>query len=115
MNLLKKFSADENGFIVSTEMVLIGTIAVLGLIAGMVEIRDQVVQELGDFSQAVAQLDQSYRYNAVTTESSGDATADTTGGGIFTDSVDAQAAANVDAGGISVNSSALEEGGTATP
>ncbi|MCA9089701.1 MAG: hypothetical protein KDA90_13835 [Planctomycetaceae bacterium] len=108
-SLLKRFAKDENGFIISTELVLIGTIAVLGLIAGLVEVRDQVVQELGDFSQAVAQLDQSYRYNAVTTEASGDAQADTTGGGIFTDSVDAQATTNADAGGISVNGSAVSE------
>ena len=99
--MFKLFAKEENGFIISTEMILIATIAVLGLIAGIVEVRDQVVQELGDVSQAVAQLDQSYNYNGVAT---GDqAGADETDGGAFDDGQDAQANNNADAGGISVN------------
>jgi len=107
--MFKLFAKEENGFIISTEMILIATIAVLGLLAGIVEVRDQVVQELGDFSQAVAQLDQSYEYNGVTTEETGDDEADFTGSGVFVDASDAQAAVGIDAGGISVNTSPAAE------
>ena len=100
---MKKFIRNEDGFLISTELVLIATIAVLGLLAGIVEVRDQVVQELGDFSQAVAQLDQTYVYNGVYTEFSVDNESDYTRGGDYQDSEDEQANINADAGGISVN------------
>ena len=101
--MFKLFAKEENGFIISTEMILIATIAVLGLIAGIVEVRDQVVQELGDVSQAVAQLDQSYNYNGVITADTEAGGTDETDGGAFDDGQDAQANNNADAGGISVN------------
>ena len=109
---MKKFIRNEDGFLISTELVLIATIAVLGLLAGIVEVRDQVFQELGDFSQAVAQLDQTYVYNGVYTEFSRDAESDFTRGGDYRDSEDAQAIVNADAGGISVNGASDPEPST---
>lgn len=56
---------DEAGFIVSIELILIATIAVIGLIAGMASVRDAVVSELSDVAGAVQDLNQSYTFNGV--------------------------------------------------
>ena len=65
-SMFRNFVRSEEGFILSTEAVLIGTITVLGLIVGLAEIRNAVVQELGDYSQAVANLNQDFTYTSVT-------------------------------------------------
>lgn len=76
-NLMKTFIVDEAGVIVSTEIILVVLLLVLGLIAGMASLRDQVAQELGDLGEAINALDASYEfvapvYNAEgTTEGSG--------------------------------------------
>ena len=57
---------DDQGFIVSAELVLIATILVIGVLVGLTTMRDQVVQELGDMASAVGALNQSYSFGAVT-------------------------------------------------
>ena len=61
----KKLWNDDAGFIVSIELVLIATIAVIGLIAGLTAVRDGVVSELSDVAGSVQDLTQSYSYNGV--------------------------------------------------
>lgn len=56
---------DETGAIISTELVLIAVVAVLGLMAGFVSMRDAVVSELSDVSGATDDLNQSYSYNGI--------------------------------------------------
>lgn len=51
---------DESGVILSAEIVLIGTILILGMIVGLVELQCAVVAELSDLSSAFGNLDQSY-------------------------------------------------------
>jgi hypothetical protein len=63
---MMKLWNDEAGFIVSAELVLIATILVLGMIVGLVSIRDQVVQELGDIAYAFATINQSYSFSGIT-------------------------------------------------
>ena len=58
---------DESGVILSAEIVLIGTILVLGMIVGLVELQCAVVAELSDLSSAVGNLDQSYRTSGFST------------------------------------------------
>jgi Flp pilus assembly pilin Flp len=58
--MLKKLWNDESGFIVSAELVLIATIAVIGLIVGLSTVRDAVTSELADVAQAINDIDQSY-------------------------------------------------------
>ncbi len=60
--MLKAMWNDENGAIVSIEMVLIITIAVLALIVGWSEVAVAVNSELDDISNAVGKFDQSYFY-----------------------------------------------------
>ena len=60
--MLKKFIQDEAGFIVSTELILITVILVIGLIVGQATLRDQVVTEIADTADAVSSLDQTYTF-----------------------------------------------------
>lgn len=67
---MKKFAMrlwrDEAGFVVSTELILIATIVVIGLITGLTTVRDAVVHELADVADAVSEIDQSYSWGAIT-------------------------------------------------
>ena len=56
---------DEAGFIVSIELILIATIAVIGLITGLTAVRDAVVSELSDVAGAVQDLNQCYTFMGV--------------------------------------------------
>lgn len=60
LNNLKNLMNDENGFVVSAELILISTIAVLGLLVGMAEVRQAVVEELEDVASAIGSLNQGY-------------------------------------------------------
>jgi len=55
----------EAGFIVSAELVLIATILVIGMIVGMVAIRDATVAEMGDVAEAIGAIDQSYSFEGI--------------------------------------------------
>ena len=66
MNVWKRLCNDETGFVVSTELILSATVLVIGMLAGLVSIRDQVVQELADVAAAVSDIDQSYNYTGAT-------------------------------------------------
>lgn len=57
---MKSIWNDENGVILSAELVLVGTILVLGVIVGMVELQCAVVAELSDLGDAIGNMDQSY-------------------------------------------------------
>jgi hypothetical protein len=47
-------------------MTLVASVLVLGLTAGVVTVRDQMVQELADTATAISSLNQSYSFSAVT-------------------------------------------------
>ena len=51
--MLNRFWKDERGVILSVEIVLLGTILVLGMIVGLVEVQSAVVAELGDLGDAL--------------------------------------------------------------
>lgn len=60
MQVLKQLRADDAGFVLSIEMILVSTIAVLGLMAGVSAIRDAMLSELSDVAGAVQDLNQSW-------------------------------------------------------
>ena len=64
-NVVKKLWQCELGFVVSNELVLMSAIIVIGLIVGMVAVRDQVVQEFGDASVGIGALNQSFSFAGV--------------------------------------------------
>jgi len=63
---MKQLWKDEAAFVVSADLVLVSCILVLGMMVGLVSLRDQVVQELADVGAAIAVLQQSYSWSAVT-------------------------------------------------
>lgn len=65
MNALNQLLNDEAGFIVSAELVLVSTIAVLGLIVGLSEVALNVNNELEDVGSAFNCIQQSYQVDGV--------------------------------------------------
>ena len=47
---------DENGFVVSSELILIATILVIAMVVGLQTVRDAVLQELGDVANAIGNV-----------------------------------------------------------
>lgn len=83
MKLFHRLWTDEAGFVISAELVLVATLLVIGMIVGLTELRNQVVQELADLGQAIGQLSQGYTFNGVTKSDVG-----STDGSAYTDVID---------------------------
>lgn len=64
-NLIRRFSICEQGSIASAELVLLGTIICIGLLAGLTTWRDQMSLELADAADAISELDHSYTYSGI--------------------------------------------------
>ena len=62
---LKSLWNDQNGFVVSAELVLVMTIGVLAMLVGLHAVSKSVVQELNDVASAFGAIDQSYCYNGL--------------------------------------------------
>ncbi len=60
MNVLAQLHHDENGFIVSAELVLVATIVVIGMVVGLAEVSNGVIEELEDVGSAIGSINQSY-------------------------------------------------------
>ncbi len=65
LQLVKKFWCDEAGFLVSLELILAALLLVIGLVAGLQVLRDEVVQELTDTAQAIGAINQSFQIAGV--------------------------------------------------
>ena len=59
-NLISQLWNDEAGFVISAELVLVATIAVLALIVGLSEVSSAVNHELEDVASAFGSLNQSF-------------------------------------------------------
>ncbi|MFM7057689.1 MAG: hypothetical protein ACKO2P_12290 [Planctomycetota bacterium] len=81
---LSRFLQQDAGFVLSSEALLMGTTAILGLLVGLVSVRDSLVEEFEDFSEAIGFLNQSYSYTGV----SGNGNDASTQGGLFEDSLE---------------------------
>lgn len=68
--MLRKLLNDEAGFLVSAELVLIFTLVFCGVAVGTAMVRDSLVAELGDVSEAIGALNQSYNFNSLTADNS---------------------------------------------
>ena len=69
--MLRNFSKlidDEQGFVISAELVLVMTIAVLGMVVGLTAVRDSITHELNDISHAFGAVNQSYNVNGLKKE-----------------------------------------------
>ncbi len=66
MTMWQRLWQDETGVVNSVDLILMGTILVLGVIVGLVSLRNQIVQELSDTANAIGALNQGYSYSART-------------------------------------------------
>lgn len=64
--MFTKLWTEEAGFIVSAELVLVSTIAVLALVVGLSEIANGLNQELEDVGSAFGSVNQTYNYRGMT-------------------------------------------------
>ena len=91
---------EEAGFVVSAELILISTIAVLAMVVGLSEIAYGVSQELEDTASAFGAVNQSFRYTGLAGHAGSSA------GSAFGDQVDF-----CDAAGDLVGTLPIAEGG----
>ena len=84
MKQTSQLGRKQGGFIVSAELALITTIVVIGLIVGLVAVRDAMVGELHDLAESVGELNQYYTYAGLTDAGNGS----TTQGSFFRDQGD---------------------------
>lgn len=82
MYFMTRLWNDEAGFLISTELMLVATILVIAMIVGMTEIRNAIIQELGDIAGSIGNINQSYSFSGVTGHAS------TIAGSIRTDARD---------------------------
>jgi len=66
--LIKCLWQDEHGVILSTEIVIVGSVLVVGLITGMATLQEAVNGELKDLAGAIGSLDQSYSFTGQETD-----------------------------------------------
>lgn len=87
--MLTRFVNDEAGFIISSELVLVATLLVIGLIVGLSEIQHAVNAELNDVADAIGSLNQSYCFSGFSKKSNlGRGIKAYTRGSIFYDAMD---------------------------
>ncbi|MDY0168229.1 MAG: hypothetical protein RBS80_16895 [Thermoguttaceae bacterium] len=88
--MLHRLWKDDAGFVVSTELVLVATILVIGMVVGLATVRNAVVQELADVATAIGSINQSYTYTGVEGRINEDTDEPTsaTAGSSFTDQLD---------------------------
>ena len=60
--LMQKLWSDDHGALIATEWVFVATILILGIITGLVAVRQAVISELTEFANAVMALSQSYSF-----------------------------------------------------
>lgn len=56
---------DQDGAILSAEVVVVASVLVIGVIVGLSAVRDAVVSELADVAQAIGNLNQSYSLGGI--------------------------------------------------
>jgi Flp pilus assembly pilin Flp len=82
MSLLARLWRDDCGALIATEWVFVATILVLGIITGLVAVRQAVINELDEFANAVLSLNQSFSFSGQSNCQS------STAGSAFVDSAD---------------------------
>lgn len=90
MKLLKTVNSNtkkQAGFVQTTELILLATTMVAGLVIGLATLRDSVTAELEDVAEAIGALDQSYAFDGMINAQN---TAEVSGSG-FIDAVDVNA------------------------
>jgi Flp pilus assembly pilin Flp len=89
-NMMRKLWSDDQGALIATEYLFVGTILVIGVVVGLANLRDAVNAELTELGNAILALSQGYTISGVSGSASitdGSAASDTPGtltGPVFT-------------------------------
>ena len=86
--MLMKLWNDDCGAIISAELILVLTIAVLALVVGLSELAVAVNTELNDLSNAFGELQQDYKFAGFGSDSCGNKVKNAVAGTTFTDAQD---------------------------
>lgn len=86
--MMRNLLDDENGFLISAELVLIFTLVFCAVAVGVSVVRDSLAQELGDVAEAIGALDQSYNYRGIRADLEGAGTHAVCSGSGFNDEED---------------------------
>ena len=81
MRQMLKLWNDDCGALIATEWVFVLTILVLGIITGLVAVRQALISELTETAQAIMALNQSYSFSGQTnceSSTAGSSASDTT-------------------------------------
>ncbi len=65
---MRKLFNEDAGFVVSAELVLVMTIAVLGMVVGLTAVRDSMSQEMVDLSDAFGGVNQTHNVVGISKE-----------------------------------------------
>ena len=84
--MFRKLVNDESGVVISAELVLVLTIAVISMVVGLSEVTLAVNTELNDISNAIGSLSQSYALTAF--HDTSPKTVSNYGGSLFVDGHD---------------------------
>lgn len=98
---IQKNNKKNGGFVVTAELLLVTTILTLGIITGMVKLRDQAVAELSDAGSAIGSINQSYSVQGTNWTNDAAEIANVSGFG-YDDSVDDGGAGEVGGDGYTV-------------
>ena len=124
VDFARKVWAEEEGFIVSAELIFIVTILVIGLVAGWGKIKAAVNEELNDVALAIGELSQAYYFGeAIGTTTAGVGTVlSESAGTTFDDLTDLNAGDSVDSTAnttdgmtIGFTTNVLDDQGEVTP
>lgn len=63
--LLRRFWANDSGFVLSAELALVASLLAIGMTVGLASLRNQMVQELDDVGEAIGSVDQTYAYSGL--------------------------------------------------
>lgn len=64
-NMWQRLLADEAGVVLSSELALVGTVGVLGMVVGLDAVTCSVTSELNDLASAFGTIDQSFNYRGI--------------------------------------------------
>ncbi len=67
----EKLVGDEAGFVITAELVLVLTIAVLAMVVGLTAVRDSITQEMNDLSSAFGAVNQTYHVTGLSKKRQG--------------------------------------------
>lgn len=112
MNLLHRFCQEEDGVLISLEMILAAIMLVMGMIVGMQVLRDAAAQELADLGMAIGAINNSFVIAGIAGPANG-GTGSSVSGSTFTDATDLNDAGSTPTAGVVAGGLLLGQAGAA--